>query len=526
MTSKILTIALAFCLVNSIRAQTNTKAEISDANFAVAAQQIRELNRPEFRALLRAQLLGWTRPSDTAERRQASMTLGEEALSDLYAHRESIPAGPASWLYDLNAKALRNFGAADADTIIAKYALRKDEGPSPGKDLSEAVKSFNDPNKTAGAIEKATQAILTAQIPPEAILGYLLRLNQNNSPALPDLLSAVMTVEERKAGFIPLRMIPFFSAPFLSDTTPPEIQARFVQMTVARTRNPTEISIVPGAVTSEVRTALSAVVKATKNVAPALYPEVAARLNSLGASPVQPELEAAEARIKASSDQLEQLQMEADQATSPDARRGYLSRAAVLALTQGKFVKAVDLRFAAYGDRAQDATYLDGFLANVVGAALKQKQPEAAQYAIAKMAKPLDAADNLVQLVRYYSTPNDSEKRKAAMSGAMKSLDKAENNGDKLKVAIALVRVARTIDASTSYDAMRLTIETINKLPTPAKEKEVDFYLPLLQRAIELTDAFRSISATDESATLALAQDIKLPELRVAALLGVYSSSK
>jgi len=41
-----------------------------------------------------------------------------------------------------------------------------------------------------------------------------------------------------------------------------------------------------------------------------------------------------------------------------------------------------------------------------------------------------------------------------------------------------------------------------------------------------LIDAFRSFNSSDEGAALALAQDIKFPELRVAALLGVYSSSK
>jgi len=534
MTSKILAIVLVLCVGNSIAAQSTANAtrpavdnpKLSDANFAVAAQQIRELNRPEFRAALRSRLLAWTRPNDTAERRQASMALGEEALSDLNAHRESISPATASWLYELIARALRNFAGADADGLIAKYELRKDEGPSPSRDLADAIKALGDPVKAGAAREKATEAILTGQIPSEAVLGDLLRLQQSNSPALPDLLAAMLIVEERQAGFIPLRMIPFFSAPFLAQTTPTKIQVRFLQMVVARTRNPTETSPVKGAIVSNVRTALSAIVTATKDVAPALYPEVVARLTSLGGSPVQPEREAAEARIKASSDQLEQLQWEADHASSPEAQRGFLVRAAGLALTQSKFIKAVDLQIAAYGERPQDATYLDRLLTNVSSAALKQKQPEAAEYAIAKMAKPLDAAENLIQLIRYYGNFRDNEKRKAAIADAMRSLEKSESNNDKLKVSIALVSITSHGDASTSYDAMRLTVDTINTLPTPAKEKEDSYYLSFLQRALELIDAFRSFNSSDEGAALALAQDIKFPELRVAALLGVYSSSK
>ena len=81
-------------------------------------------------------------------------------------------------------------------------------------------------------------------------------------------------------------------------------------------------------------------------------------------------------------------------------------------------------------------------------------------------------------------------------------------------------------DASTSYDAMRLTVDTIKKFPTPPKEKEDSYYLSLLLRALELIDAFQSFNSSDEAAALALAQNIKFPELRIAALLGVYSSSK
>jgi hypothetical protein len=526
---KIVIFTLSLCLAISVTAQTSTSparpahegATISDANFAVMAQHIRELARPEFRALLRERLLVLTNSSDSAERRQAALTLGAEALSDLCAQQESIQ-GTAFWLHESIAKALRNFGGADAEAIIARNQLKKDESPSPARDLSAAITSLKDSTKAASGREKAKAAILTGQVPYAEILGDLLTLRQSNSPHLPDLLSAVLTVEERQPGYIPLRMMPFFSTVFLSDSATREIQIRFLQTVVARTRNPRPSSL-PGGSASEVKDSLTAIMRSTKTVAPDLYPEVAARLASLGSDALNPEREAAEARIKDSSDQLEQLQWEADHTNSAVYRQSYFARAASLALTQGKFSKAVDFSFAAYGDRVGDAVYLDRFLTNVTTAALKQQQPEAAEYAISKIVKSLARAENLIQMSKYYVNLKDTEKRKAALSNAIKSLDQSENNNDKLKVTAALAQASIPVDPSIAYEAMRLTVDTINKLPPPDDKKDGTSYRSFMPRAGELIDAYRLLAAQDEAAALALAQDIKFSELRVAALLGAYS---
>ena len=107
-----------------VGAAADQTAVISEANFDVAALQIRELKIPEFRALLRARMIGWTGTNDSAARRQASLSLGAEALSDLRDNQSTIGLGVSSYLQGLLTTALRKFGGADAETIIAKFVVK------------------------------------------------------------------------------------------------------------------------------------------------------------------------------------------------------------------------------------------------------------------------------------------------------------------------------------------------------------------------------------------------------------------
>jgi hypothetical protein len=532
MASKILTAGLAILLLQLTVARSSAQAlakiengAISDTNFTVIAQEIRDLKNPEFRAQLRAQLLSMIKASDSAERRHAALTVGTEALSDLRDNKEVIGLGVAGWLYESLAGALRKFGGDDAEAMIARFALKKDDGPSPGKDLMAAVKSLSDPENAAAAREKATAAILTGQIPADAILGSLLALLKSNNPNLPELMSAVLTVEERQTGFIPLNMLTFFSAVFLQPPASNDIQNRFLQAVVKSTRVP-PANIPRPLADRTIVSVLQAILDSTKTVAPALYPEVAARLTSLGSSAVttQPEREAVEARIKASPDQLEALQLEAERASSEASRRSFLLRAARLALTQGRFRQAVDLEIKAYGDRSTGVNSMDRFFADVTTAALKQQQPDAAEYAVSKMTQALIKAQSLLQLGKYYVSVKDKEKSKSALALGLKLLDQTEVDNDKLSVAIAFAQGAIPVDSSIAYEAMRLTVETINKLPPRDNQKENLSYRSLIPHGRALVEAYRLFASPDTAAALALAQDIKLPELRVAALLGAYSA--
>src|SRR5580765_6061834 len=249
MTSKILTITLLLCLVPSITGQTgasttrpgDANALLSEANFAIVAQDIRELKRPAFRALLRARLIGLTRTSDSTERRQASLAVATEALSDLCASQDEILQPQAVWLYGQVTEAIKKFDPAGAESLAGKFSLKKDESASDAAlDLAAAITAMSDPAKASSARERATADILTGEVPLSTVMGHLLRLQNSNPSGLAPLLSATLTVEDQTPGFFPLRLFPFLAGVFLANTTPAEIQTRFVALIVSRTRLSTE----------------------------------------------------------------------------------------------------------------------------------------------------------------------------------------------------------------------------------------------------------------------------------------------
>ena len=528
--------ALTFCLFSSVLAQRSNPAPsssdntpaISDENFAILAQQIRELKDPSFRAYLRARIIGWVNPADSAERRQAALSVANEALSDLCANESDVWRAAPVWLHQQVIIAVKNFDAAEAESLDGKFKLKKDDRVSGvGKDLSDAIRMMNDPSKAASAGEKAKAAILTGEISAGALMGYFLQMQNSGTPGLTPLLAATLTVEDQKPGFLSPQILSFISVVFLPESVPADIRARFIATVVARTRLSPEEMANPVSRTM-VYNALQAIEGPSKSLTPALYPEIASRLNSLAPATTarRAELQATEERIKTSSDQLEQIDTEAGRTSDTNYRASLLTRAARLALTQGKLRKAVDLAGEGYGDGPSNAGYLDAFLASVISEALKKEDPDAIVYAISKIAKPLNKANGFAALAKCYATAKEPEKVNAALRDAAKSLKDAESSNEKLRTAISLAKVFFEYDRNGAFDAFRQIVDTINKLPTPEKLKDKpSIYVPF-PTVDELMKSFRVLATQDEPGAFAMAQEIKSSELRLAAVSGVYSHAR
>jgi len=142
------------------------------------------------------------------------------------------------------------------------------------------------------------------------------------------------------------------------------------------------------------------------------------------------------------------------------------------------------------------------------------------------MKKPLNKANGLIVLSKYYAGAKETEKTVAALHDAAKALKDAENNNEKLTAAMVLAKSFVAYDRVAAFDVYRQIVDTINKLPAPDKQKEKMYYISLMPIADELIKSFRLLAAQDESEAFAIAQDIKIAELRVSALSGVYSQSR
>jgi len=499
---------------------------ISDANFAIVAQQISELKSPTFRALLRARLSSWSTSADIAERRQATLHVTTEALADLRANQDEVWTPTASWIYDMLAREIRTLDPDGAETTLKKYALKKDDSVTDAsRDLAAAVNSLSSGSQDPDTQEKACAAIATGQISAGGLLGHFLRLQKSNPSVLPGLISATLTVEEQKPGFIPLHLVSFFAPIFLNKDSPAELQNRFLVAAIRRTRLPPE-QLTDPIVRSQVVQTLKRIAEPTKSRAPALYPEVATRLNSLGATKNDAARADAEERIRNSSEQLQQIEAEIEKTSDKEYKRELLDRGARLALSTQRLKKAVDLVVAVQDEKETSNGDWDNFLGDVARAGFKQGQPESSSYAISRMRKPLAKVSGMLGLARYYGDKNDPEKSRSALNDAGKILKQADSDNDKLKLTIGLAQITLATNPSAAYDVFRLAVDTINQLAPPEEAKKMRYYIALMPVAEELIKSFRLMAVHENAAALALAQDIKLPELRVSALSGVYSRQR
>jgi hypothetical protein len=496
---------------------------ISPENFSLLATSVNDLKSPTFRAFLRMRLLSWTQLERPAGR-EAALAVATDAVTDLCGHQDDIGRLTATLYFESLSRSIKRLDAASADSILAKCVLKSDEkDPQAARDMGDAMKALKDPAMQAAGIEAAKKAIMTGQVPDSNILGDLL-MTQSNPPVFAELLAATLSADERQPGAISLKLLPFFSAMFLKETNPIGLRQGFILQAVKRSRlQPEELG--DPVKRAQVTDLLKAIILATSKIAPALYPEVASRLNLLspGADNVAREHQAVEERIKNSSDPLEQTISEAEATSDSTYKTVLLERAARLALKNQQLRKAVDFALRAYAEPANQALYLDKFLGTVLAEALKEKQPDVAQYTISKMVTALNKATAYRLLGEYFTQLGDRVKSKAALNESFKQLRATEDNADKAKSALALAQSFLEVDLNNSYDAFELAVMAINHLGPPEQDKERQYYLSLTPVAERLIEAFRLWSVKDDARAVSVAQEIKLPELRVSALSGAYS---
>lgn len=497
---------------------------ISDIDFTSVAQQIKDLSNPTFRAFLRLRILGWVPAGASTERRGAALAVATEGLTDLCANQNEIWPATATWLYEGFTTSVRSL--EPPDTVSEKCSLKKsDRASQPSNDLASAIKMLDDPSTVSTGTRLAKQAILSGQIPAPSLLGQLLRLQTSNSPVSPELLSATLFIEEQQPGVIPLQLMGFFSPLFLKKSNPTDIQTRFLFVAVRATRLSPEDSSNP-VLRGPMVELLSGILQPTRLLAPALYPEVANRLNSLSTGTLTAHLarQTAEERIQQSSDPLEQTIFEAEAASDKLLKRQLLDRASRLALAQGKLHHAVDLAVSGRERNEADRySPLDQFLGEVIQVAISQKKPGLAAYAISKVVNPLNKSNGLRLLGQCYAQLKDRFKSKEALTESAKLLKSADNNNEKARASLSLAQSVLAYDPAAGYDALNQVVDTLNRLPSPEKEKEKLYYLSLLPIAEDLIRGFRLLAAQDGQGAMVLAREIKVSELRVSALSGAYS---
>lgn len=507
---------------------------ISDDDFAIIAQEIKSLDDPSFRAFLRARILGWLPRDGDKLRLQNVLLVASESLADIKAHEEQIGSATAAWLRESLIRSTTRWSPSEANALALKYPLRSNEQAkaNPVKELTSALDRLNDPKTSKQAIESATKTFLKAKIPPAILFGELLQLDKNKSPHLQQVLAAVISLEESQTGAFPLHFLNLFRLLYLKNTTPTELQMRFLSSCVKATRL-SPVAFNDPMVRGPAIELLALSLPYIERLVPAQYPEAAGRLQELNSGNLSSfkNRQAAENRISKSDRPLEQVIAEAEETNDKLFKRDLLERAARMAQKAGKWRQAIDLMVSRDSD--EDAkkdcaihSVRDEFLHEIVGSTLRDPEMEISEYAVSKMQCPIERSNALRGIaVRHYEL-RDIVRGEQMLGAAAKFLVDAEDSIGKAQSSLELAAAFQKFDTQNALAAFRSAVASINKVPSPTANVEKQSYSLLLPLAEDVIKVFRTLARHDRGASLALSADIRLEELRASATAGINSNPK
>lgn len=510
---------------------TPQSVSISDDDFSTLAQRIKTLDDPTFRAFLRARILNWIRPDADKLRLQSVLLVASDGLADIKAHEERIGDVTADWFRESLISFTARWDPNEATALALKYPLRTEHAKTnPVRELTSALANLDGSRTSAKTIESATKTFSDAKMPPGALLGELFLLDKNKSPHLQQVLSAVISLEERQTGAFPLHFLNMFRVLYLKNTTPTELQVRFLTASVKATRlNP--VAFNDPQVRGPAIELLTASLPHLERLTPGQYPEAAGRLQELNSATFSDfkTRQAVENRINKSDRPLEQVIAEAEETTDKLFKRNLLERAARMAQKAGKWRQAIELMVSKESDedaRKECASHSerDEFLADIVSSTLRGRAMEISEYAASKMQCPIERSNVLREIAVRYHQLDDVVRSQQILEAASKSLVEAEDGTAKAKASLTLAAAFLELDPIQAPAMFRSAVASINKVPSPVGNLEKQSYGSLLPLAEDVIKVFRALARHDRGASLALSADIRLEELRASATAGIMSS--
>jgi hypothetical protein len=488
---------------------------------------IKSVESPAFRAYLYARVvLLFKQSAETdAAVRQVVLDAARAGVADLSEHETEVPPTPASGFYWSMLDSIRRYAPEEAERVKDAHPLRRElrvsDEAKKGAAFYSALARLNNPQTSAQGAQESASLIAAGGVPAMTLLGELLKLDQGNSPALPQLLAATLTLLGRNPNAVPLQTLFFLSQIYLKDSTPTQLQVGFLAAVDRATQvDPTLLRRDPSMLSPAVQL-LQRSLPRMQQLKPDMYAQAAARLASL--SPAATQEDPVYSRIKNSPDPLAQTISEADLTKDPKLRAELLESAARRARRQGQLRLAVELITSAEKDRRDDPegySSRDDFLSEVLGDALKLKDVETARRAAAGMDLPVNRAEALRKIAGYFIDAKDTQPAAESLNDAAKSLAGAPAAKEKAASLFRLAADFAEIDGARSRELLLEGVKTANDIPRPDSDPEGKFSWSLFPLADTTIKAFQRLARSDRDGTLSTAESFRPKEFRIAATLG------
>jgi hypothetical protein len=494
--------------------------------------RVRALPHPATRAFLYPQAVAllWERVGADADLRWVALDATAAGLEDIHKNQSQIPRASIVFFHSDLIQAVRRYDAEEAKRLERSFPIDAapvaTEQEKAGASFHSAMTRYEKGGQqSAEGLNEALGLIGSGSVPVVALFAEVLRLDQAKSPALPEVLSAVLSLEERRAGSLPFMTMSHLSPAYLKDSTPLDLRRRYLAVVLASV----------SARADELRGDPQAFIVATQllkrnlpfmqTLTPSLYPRATALLASLAPNLLQ--TNTVWDRIKASADPFGQTLLEADRASDPRLKRELLESAARLARQRGDLRRAVDLMTAEEEDRGgmpEDYSYRDEFLDKVVQDALKTKDVETANYAASKMNLPLYRVEALRKIARRHVESGDIPLATSTLNEATKVLRDAPDGNWKISAYLRLSADFLRVDKPRAFEMTRAAAKAVDAIKLPDRDERGEFVQTLYPLLSETVVAFRLLARDDRAAALSAAGSFGAKEFEVAAVLGVNSS--
>ncbi|MET0621599.1 MAG: hypothetical protein ABW250_01330 [Pyrinomonadaceae bacterium] len=492
--------------------------------------RVRALPHPATRAFLYPQVaaLLWERVGASADLRWVAIDATATSIEDIYKNQQQIPRASIAFFYADLIGPVRRYDAAEAKRLERSFPLDDAAATEQGKAgaaFQSALAGYEKGTKRAESLSEALRLIDSGGVPAATLLGAVLWLDQAKSPALPEVLSTVLSLEERQPGSLPFATISFLSQVYLKDSTPLEFRKRFLAVVLASaTVRAEELRNDPPAFMAATQL-LKRSLPLMQTLTPALYPRATSLLASLAPNLLQ--TDTAWDRVKASADPFEQTLLEADRASDPRLKRELLESAARLAHQRGDLRRAVDLMTAEDEERVglpEGYSYRDEFLDKVVQDALKAKDVETADYAASKMSLPLYHVEALRKIAQRHVESGDLTLAASTLNEATKALRDGPDDPWKIGAYLRLSPAFLRVDKPRASEMIRAAAKAADAIKRPDKDERGEFAQTLYPLLNETVRTFRQLARDDRAGALSAAGLFGAKEFGVAAAVGVNSA--
>jgi hypothetical protein len=494
--------------------------------------RVRALQSPATRAFLYPPIaaLLWERAGANSDLHRIVSDATTAGIADIFKHQHRIPRASIAFFYSDLIRTVRRYDAEEAKRLEQSYPL---DAASHAKEQETFRASFQSAlaryeqgtQRSPQSLSEAVGLIGSGNVPEAVLMGEVFRLDQAKSPALPNVLSATLSLEEKRAGSLQFMTLFFLSHVYLKDSTTLDLRKRFLATVLASvTARTDELRNDPQAFSGATQL-LQRSLPFMQALLPSLYPQAASLLASLAPNLLQ--TETAWARIKASANPLEQTLTEANNTADPLLKKQLLESAARLTHQRGDLRKAVELMVAEEEGRSglsEDYSYHDEFLDKIVQDAIKTKDIEIADYAVSKMHRPLYRVESLRKIARHHLESKDIFHADSTLNEASKVLRDAPDGNGKIIAYLRLSTDLVRVNKPRAFELLRATAKAVDAIKHPDKDEEGEFSRTLYPLLNETISTFRLLARDDRAEALNVAGLFNTKEFGVAAAIGVSSS--